>query len=45
VGWLLSFKNDDGGFGAHGHSNLNSTYHSEASLFKSAYKVELFSPP
>jgi len=32
VDWLLSFKNNDGGFGAHGHSNLNSTYHAVASL-------------
>jgi hypothetical protein len=41
VGWLLSFKNDDGGFGAHGHSNLNSTYHAVASLFNLGYQVKL----
>jgi hypothetical protein len=40
VGWLLSFKNVDGGFGAHGRSNLNSTYHAVASLFSLGYPVE-----
>jgi hypothetical protein len=40
VGWLLGFKNGDGGFGAHGHSNLNSTYHAVASLFSLGYPVE-----
>lgn len=40
-GLLLSFKNNDGGFGAHGHSNLNSTYHAVASLFNLGYPVKL----
>jgi len=40
VGWLLGFKNGDGGFGAHGHSNLNSTYHAVASLFSLGYPLE-----
>ena len=31
--WLFSFKNKDGGFGTHSHSNINSTYHAIASLF------------
>lgn len=39
--WLFSFKNDDGGFGAHGNSNLNSTYHAVASLFNLGYPVWL----
>jgi hypothetical protein len=30
--WLLRFKNRDGGFGAHEHSNINSTYHAVSSL-------------
>ena len=38
--WLLSFKNNDGGFGVHGHSNLNSTYHAVASLFNLGYPVK-----
>ena len=37
--WLLSYQNRDGGFGAHGHSNLNSTYHAVASLFNIGYSV------
>ncbi|MEM3578547.1 MAG: prenyltransferase/squalene oxidase repeat-containing protein, partial [Candidatus Bathyarchaeia archaeon] len=40
TGWLLSFKNKDGGFGVHGHSNLNSTYHAAASLFNLGYPVK-----
>jgi len=40
VDWLLSFKNNDGGFGAHGYSNLNSTYHAVASLFNLGYPVK-----
>jgi hypothetical protein len=39
VDWLLSFKNNDGGFGAYGHSNLNSTYHAVASLSNLGYPV------
>ena len=39
VDWLLSFKNNDGGFGAHWHSNLNSTYHAVASLSNLGYYV------
>jgi hypothetical protein len=30
--WLLRYKNRDGGFGAHNHSNINSTYYATASL-------------
>ena len=37
--WLLSYKNRDGGFGAHGHSNLDSTYHAVSSLFNLGYSV------
>lgn len=32
VDWLLKFKNEDGGFGAQKHSNINSTYHAVSSL-------------
>jgi hypothetical protein len=38
--WLLSYQNKDGGFAAHGHSNLNSTYHAVASLFNLGYPVK-----
>ncbi|MCS7095781.1 MAG: hypothetical protein N3F10_02840 [Candidatus Bathyarchaeota archaeon] len=38
--WLLSFKNRDGGFGAHRLSNLNSTYHAVTSLFNLGYNVK-----
>jgi hypothetical protein len=30
--WLFQFKNEDGGFGTHQHSNINSTYYAIASL-------------
>jgi hypothetical protein len=30
--WLLRFKNDDGGFGTQGQSNINSTYFATASM-------------
>jgi len=40
IGWLLSYKNKDGGFGAYGHSNLNSTYHAVASLSNFGYSVK-----
>jgi len=30
--WLLKRRNKDGGFGAYGHSNINSTYYAVASL-------------
>ena len=30
--WLLRYRNKDGGFGAYGHSNINSTYYAVASL-------------
>lgn len=30
--WLLSYENEDGGFGPKGHSNIDSTYHAVASL-------------
>ena len=31
-GWLLRYRNEDGGFGACGYSNINSTHHAIASL-------------
>ena len=37
---LLSCQNKDGGFGAHSHSNLNSTYHAIASLSNLGYPVK-----
>jgi hypothetical protein len=40
IDWLLSFKNKDGGFGAHWDSNLNSTYHAITSLFNLGYPVK-----
>ena len=30
--WLLRFRNDDGGFGTQGQSNINSTYYAIASM-------------
>ena len=30
--WLLTFRNDDGGFGTQGQSNINSTYYAVASM-------------
>lgn len=30
--WLLQYMNGDGGFGAHNHSNVNSTYYAATSL-------------
>jgi len=38
--WLLNYQNKDGGFGANGHSNLNSTYHAVASLSNLGYPVK-----
>ncbi|MEM2972182.1 MAG: prenyltransferase/squalene oxidase repeat-containing protein [Candidatus Bathyarchaeia archaeon] len=40
INWLLMFKNRDGGFGAHGHSNLNSTYHAVVSLVNLGHPVK-----
>ena len=40
ISWLLSYQNRNGGFGAHEHSNLNSTYHAVASLFNLGYPVK-----
>jgi len=40
ISWLLSYKNRDGGFGAHGHSNLNATYHAASSLFNLGYSIQ-----
>ena len=40
IGWLLSYQNKDGGFGAHGSSNLGSTCHAVASLFNLGYTVK-----
>ena len=37
--WLLRHRNRDGGFGAHGRSNLRSTFHAVASLQRLAYDV------
>jgi hypothetical protein len=30
--WILKYKNEDGGFGVHRHSNMNSTYYATACL-------------
>jgi hypothetical protein len=40
IGWLLSYQNNDGGFGINKHSNLNSTYHAVASLFNLCYPIK-----
>ena len=40
VSWLLNYQNGDGGFGAHRHSNLNSTYHAVASLLNLGYPIK-----
>ncbi|MEM2864458.1 MAG: prenyltransferase/squalene oxidase repeat-containing protein [Candidatus Bathyarchaeia archaeon] len=39
IGWLLRFKNRDGGFGIHRYSNLNATYHAVASLDRLGFPV------
>lgn len=38
--WLLEFKNEDGGFGAHEHSNMNSTHSAVSSLHLVKYNIE-----
>ena len=38
--WLLQYMNGDGGFGAHGHSNVNSTYYAATSLFLLGYDMK-----
>jgi hypothetical protein len=38
--WLLDLQNEDGGFGAHLWSDMNSTYHAIASLSNLGYRVE-----
>jgi len=43
IGWLLRYQNNDGGFGVHGYSNLNSTYHAVASLFNVGYPIKSLS--
>ncbi len=40
VDLLLRYQNKDGGFGAHGNSSINSTYHVLASLFNLGYQVK-----
>ena len=40
VNWLLKYKNEDGGFGAHNHSNINSTYYATASLGLLSFDTE-----
>jgi hypothetical protein len=40
LAWLISYQNNDGGFGAHKHSNLNSTYHAVASLSNLGYPAK-----
>lgn len=32
IDWIMSYKNEDNGFGTHGHSNINSTYYALSSL-------------
>lgn len=43
INWLLNYQNNDGGFGAHGYSNLSSTYHAIASLFNLGYQIKSLS--
>jgi len=38
--WLLNYQNKDGGFGAYGHSNLNSTYLAVTALSNLDYDVK-----
>jgi hypothetical protein len=38
--WLLRYKNGDDGFGAHKHSNVNSTYYATASLDLLGFDME-----
>ena len=38
--WLLRYKNGDNGFGAHKHSNVNSTYYATASLDLLGFDME-----
>ena len=40
ISWLQHHKNRDGGFGAHGDSNINATYHAIASLSNLGYPVK-----
>jgi hypothetical protein len=40
IAWLLKYKNEDGGVGIHGLSNLNSTYHAVASLYNLGYPLK-----
>ena len=40
IGWLLGYRNGDGGFGANGCSNLRSTFHAVASLHNLSYPVK-----
>jgi len=40
IDYVVNRQNEDGGFGAHGRSNLNSTYHAVASLFSLGYPVK-----
>jgi hypothetical protein len=40
VNWLLKYKNGNGGFGAHKHSNINSTYYAMASLDMMGFDME-----
>jgi len=40
VEWILNYQNSDGGFGAHGYSNLNSTYYALAVLSNINYNVK-----
>ena len=39
--WIFKLKNADGGFGAHRHSNINSTYYAVASLNFLNYNVNM----
>lgn len=40
AGWMLRYENVDGGFGAHKHSNVNSTYYATASLDLLGFDME-----
>jgi len=40
INWLLRYKNQDGGFGTDGHSNLRSTFHAVTSLRNLSYPID-----
>ena len=42
--WLLRYRNEDGGFGAHSRSNVNSTYYAAASLKLLRFDMKTLKP-